>query len=103
MLYQLAAEAVLIAHLSFTAFAVLGGFALPIYPRLAWFHVPTVVWGCAVTLAGWVCPLTPLENWFRGLAGKSGYEKDFIEPALVLRSTDATHSQAGPRRAADGV
>ena len=83
MLYQLAAEAVLILHLSFGAFVVLGGFALPAYPRLAWFHVPTVLWGCVVNLAGWVCPLTPLENWFRGLAGESGYEGDFIEHYLL--------------------
>jgi hypothetical protein len=83
VLYQLAAEGVLILHLSFTAFAVLGGFALPHYPRLAWLHVPTVLWGCAVNLAGWVCPLTPLENRFRGLAGESGYEGDFIEHYLL--------------------
>jgi hypothetical protein len=83
VLYQLAAEAVLILHLSFTAFAVLGGLALPGYPRLAWLHVPTVLWGCVVNGAGWVCPLTPLENWFRGLAGESGYEGDFIEHYLL--------------------
>ncbi len=83
MVYQLVAEGVLILHLSFTAFAVLGGFALPVYPRLAWLHVPTVLWGCAVNLAGWVCPLTPLENRFRGLAGESGYEGDFIEHYLL--------------------
>ena len=83
MLYQLAAEAVLILHLAFGLFAVLGGFALAAYPRVAWLHVPTVIWGTLVNLAGWVCPLTPLENWFRGLAGGSGYEGDFIEHYLV--------------------
>jgi hypothetical protein len=83
VLYQLAAEAVLILHLSVSAFAVLGGFALPAYPRLAWLHIPTVLWGCVVNLAGWVCPLTPLENRFRGLAGESGYEGDFIEHYLL--------------------
>jgi hypothetical protein len=92
VLYQLAAEAVLILHLSFSAFAVLGGFALPAYPRLAWLHVPTVLWGCVVNLAGWVCPLTPLENWFRGLAGESGYEGDFVEHYLlpIVYSEDPT-------------
>ncbi len=92
MLYQLAAEAVLILHLSFGAFVVFGGFALAAYPRLAWLHVPTVLWGCVVNLAGWVCPLTPLENWFRGLAGKSGYEGAFIEHYLlpIVYSEDPT-------------
>ena len=83
VLYQLAAEAILILHLSFGIFAVLGGFALADYPRMAWLHVPTVIWGTLVNLAGWVCPLTPLENWFRGLAGQSGYEGDFIEHYLL--------------------
>ncbi|HIF97285.1 MAG TPA: DUF2784 family protein [Myxococcales bacterium] len=46
-------------------------FALPHYPRLAWLHVPTVLWGCAVNLAGWVCPLTPLENRFRGRGARA--------------------------------
>lgn len=83
VLYQLAAEAVLILHLSFSVFAVLGGLALPIYPRLVWLHVPTVLWGCIVIFAGWVCPLTPLENRLRRLAGESGYEGDFIEHYLL--------------------
>ncbi len=91
VLYQLAAEAVLILHLSFGVFAVLGGFALGPCPRLAWLHVPTVIWGTLVNLAGWVCPLTPLENWFRGLAGQSGYEGDFIEHYLqpIIYSEDS--------------
>jgi hypothetical protein len=83
VLYQVAAEAILVLHLSFGVFAVLGGLALATYPRLAWLHVPTVIWGTLVNLAGWVCPLTPLENYFRGLAGDSGYEGDFIEHYLV--------------------
>ncbi len=83
MLYQLAAEAVLILHLLFSVFAVFGGFALGAYPRLAWLHVPTVIWGSLVNLTGRVCPLTPLENSLRGLAGQSGYEGDFIEHYLL--------------------
>ena len=30
-----------------------------------------------------MCPLTPLENRFRALAGESGYEGDFIEHYLL--------------------
>ncbi len=83
MIYQLAAEAVLALHLLFTAFALFGGLAIPVCPRVAWVHVPTVLWGCLVNLAEWVCPLTPLENHFRGLAGEAGYEGDFLERYLL--------------------
>lgn len=83
MFYQLVAEAILILHLAFGVFAVLGGFMHITYPRVVWLHVPAVIWGTLVNLMGWVCPLTPLENWFRGLAGGSGYEGDFIEHYLM--------------------
>ncbi len=72
MLYQLAAEFVLVLHLLFGVFVLLGGFAVVRYPKLGLLHAPTAFWGALVNLAGWVCPLTPLENWFRILAGQTG-------------------------------
>jgi hypothetical protein len=32
-----------------------------------------------IELAGWICPLTPLENALRARAGQAGYEGGFIE------------------------
>ena len=56
------------------------------WPRVAYLHLPAAVWGALIELAGWVCPLTPLEQWLRGQAGDSGYSTGFIEhyvlPAL---------------------
>lgn len=79
MLYQAAAELVLILHLGFIGFVIAGGVAVRWWPRIAWLHVPLFVWGSLVNLAGWVCPLTPLENHLRRLAGESGYAGSFIE------------------------
>ena len=79
MLYQAAAELVLILHLGFIGFVIAGGGAVRGWPRIAWLHVPLFVWGSLVNLAGWVCPLTPLENHLRRLAGESGYAGSFIE------------------------
>jgi energy-converting hydrogenase Eha subunit F len=31
-----------------------------------------------VELFGWVCPLTPLENWLRQKGGERGYGSDFV-------------------------
>ena len=77
-MYQFLADAVLAVHLAFIAF-VLGGGLLALWrPRLAWLHLPAVVWGALIEFMGWTCPLTPLENYFLKLAGDISYQGDFI-------------------------
>lgn len=83
MIYHLLANLVLLAHLGFILFVVLGGLAVARHPRLAWLHLPCVAWGAAVELLGWYCPLTPLENHFLALAGETAYEGDFIQRYLL--------------------
>ena len=82
-LYQLLAAAVLVLHFAFIAFVLGGGLLVLRWPRLAWLHGPAVVWGVAIEFMGWVCPLTPLENRFRSLAGDVPYSGDFIERYLL--------------------
>ena len=83
MLYRLLADLTLLLHLAFVAFVVLGGLLVLRRPALAWLHVPAVVWGAWVELAGWTCPLTPLENWLRMRGGVPAYPTSFIEHYLV--------------------
>lgn len=70
---------VLVSHFVFVLFSVLGGFLVLWRRWIAWLHVPSVLWSSFVNLFGRVCPLTPLENRFRRLAGRDGYEGGFIE------------------------
>lgn len=79
MIYRLSADLVLIVHLAFVLFVVLGGLLVLRRPRLMWLHLPAVVWGTLIEFLGVVCPLTPLETTLRKLGGGSGYEGDFIE------------------------
>ena len=79
MLYRLAADVVLILHLAFVLFVVLGGLLVLRWRRLAWLHLPAAVWGATIELAGWICPLTPLENRLRRMGGESGYPGGFVE------------------------
>jgi hypothetical protein len=72
------ADLVLVAHLAFVAFAVLGGLLVLRRPALAWVHLPCVAWAAFVELAGLVCPLTPLEVRLRMLGGATGYAGDFV-------------------------
>jgi len=83
MLFRLAAEAVLLAHLAFILFALLGA---AIAVRWRWIpvvHLPAAAWGFFVELTGRVCPLTYLENYLRIKAGLSGYTESFVEHYLV--------------------
>lgn len=83
MVYRLLADGVLILHLMFILFVVLGGLLALLWPELAWIHVPIAVYGALIELVGWVCPLTPLENHLRDLGGQAGYEGGFVEHYLL--------------------
>jgi hypothetical protein len=78
-----AADAVVLLHALFIAFVVLGAALLPRWPRLVALHLPALLWGMYVEAAGAICPLTPLENRLRALAGAAGYEGGFIEHHLL--------------------
>ena len=83
MLYGVAADLLVVVHLAFVGFVVLGGFAVPRWPRLAWVHLPAVAWGVGIELTGGICPLTPVEQWLRVEAGATGYDEDFIAHYLL--------------------
>ncbi|NTW78155.1 MAG: DUF2784 domain-containing protein [Syntrophaceae bacterium] len=77
------ADVLVVLHFLFILFVVAGGILVLHRPRLAILHLPAVIWGAAVELCGWICPLTPLENYFRRLAGGAGYSGGFIEHYLI--------------------
>jgi hypothetical protein len=83
MVFRLLADLTVLLHLGFVAFVVLGGLLVVRWSSLAWLHLPAVAWGAWVELAGWVCPLTPLENRFRARGGGTSYTGSFIEQYLV--------------------
>jgi len=62
---------------------VAGGFLLLLSKRFAWVHLPAVLWAMLVEINGWVCPLTPLENFFREKSGEMGYKSGFIEHYFI--------------------
>jgi hypothetical protein len=56
-------------------------------------HLPAVVWGVFVEFSGWICPLTPLENWLRTQGGEATYTGDFLVRYLsaILYPEALTH------------
>jgi hypothetical protein len=83
MLYRLGADAVVVLHLAFVVFALLGGLAVLRWRWVAWLHIPAAVWAVLIEFAGWYCPLTPLENRLRRLGGEAGYTGGFVEHYLM--------------------
>ncbi|MFN2637981.1 MAG: DUF2784 domain-containing protein [Gemmatimonadaceae bacterium] len=95
MIYRTLADLVLVVHLAFVVFVVLGGLLVTRWPLLAFAHIPAAVWGVLIEFSGWICPLTPLENSLRRSGGEAGYSGGFIEhyiqpllyPAGLTRGT----------------
>lgn len=83
MAFRLLADATVAVHLAFVLFVVFGGLLVIRRPRLAWVHLPAAAWAALIEFAGWICPLTPLENWLRSRAGGTGYRGSFVERYLL--------------------
>lgn len=83
MLYRLAADLVVLIHLAFVVFVVLGGLLAFRWSRALLIHLPAALWGVLIEWTGGVCPLTPLEVTLRQLGGEAGYAGGFVERYLV--------------------
>ena len=79
MVFRGLADLVLLVHLLFVVFVVVGGLLVLRWPRLAWVHIPVALYGALIEFVGFICPLTPLEIWLRRLGGEAGYEGGFVE------------------------
>jgi hypothetical protein len=78
MFAALTADTIMLVHFAFIAFAVGGSFLVLRWPKSIWLHLPALAWGAWIEASGRICPLTPLENHFRRLAGESTYGEGFI-------------------------
>jgi hypothetical protein len=83
MLYRILTDLVIFLHLLFIIFVVAGGLLVLRRAWIALLHLPTVLWAAYIEFTGHICPLTPLENYFRRMAGGDGYCGGFIEHYLL--------------------
>ena len=83
MLYLWLADTVVSLHFAFVVFVVAGGLLVLRWRWIVWLHLPALIWGALVEFNHWICPLTYLENWLRGLAGVAAYRGDFVEHYLL--------------------
>jgi hypothetical protein len=95
LIYRALADLVLVVHLAFVVFVVLGGLLVLRWPWVAYLHIPAAIWGIFIEYSGGICPLTPVENSLRQSGGQAGYSGGFINhyiqpvlyPAGLTRGT----------------
>jgi hypothetical protein len=83
MLFRLAADLLVVIHLGFICFVVIGGFLVFKWRWVIFLHIPAAVWGALIEFQGWICPLTPFEQQLRQIGGQSGYTGGFIEQYII--------------------
>jgi len=83
MLLRFAADAIVLIHLGFILFVLFGAWLVLRWKWVAWLHVPAFAWGAAIEFLGAVCPLTPLEQRLRELAGERGYTGGFVDHYIM--------------------
>lgn len=83
MLWGLVADAILVVHLGFVLFALLGGLLAAWWRGFLLLHPPAAVWAIFVELTGRGCPLTGWEQQLRLRAGEAGYSVGFVEHYLL--------------------
>ncbi len=83
MIYALAADAVVVIHLLFILLAVFGGLLVIWRRAMVFLHLPALIWAVWIVATHGICPLTPLENSLRELAGEVGYRGGFIAHYLI--------------------
>jgi Protein of Unknown function (DUF2784) len=83
MTWRLLADLLVSLHLAFAAFVIFGGFLAWKWRWAVLAHLPALAWGFWVETSGQICPLTPLENHLRHLAGEAGYQGGFLDHYIV--------------------
>jgi hypothetical protein len=83
LVYNFLADLVVLLHVGFVLFVMLGGFLVLWKSYMAWYHIPAVFWAASIEFLGWICPLTPLENMLRARGGDAGYATGFVEHYIM--------------------
>ncbi len=76
--FHLLAVTVLILHLLFIGWVLLGWLLTRRRPGLRWTHIVSLLYGIVIETAPWPCPLTLLENYFLERGGIAPYREPFL-------------------------
>ena len=82
-MYELLAKIVLLTHLLFIFFVVIGALSYFINPKFLNLHLPALAWGLYIQFTNTICPLTYLENWLLIKGQASFYDGGLIEHYIM--------------------
>jgi hypothetical protein len=77
-MYGAIESAILLLHLCWIVWILLGWMVTRGRAALAWLHVASLVWGIATELGPWPCPLTLAEQWFESRSGSIPNQRGFL-------------------------
>lgn len=79
MWWNFAADAVVVIHLLWIAFIIVGAAVGRRIVWVKWLHLGALLFSVLLQIFHWICPLTFLEVWLRRRADTTaGYPVDFI-------------------------
>jgi hypothetical protein len=78
MFFAALAALVLLAHLAWILWILFGWVFTRHRPALTALHILSLVWGIAVEVGPWPCPLTFVEQWLEARTGSTPYRGSFI-------------------------
>ncbi|MGW5875904.1 DUF2784 domain-containing protein [Nocardiopsis terrae] len=84
MIYRIIGDTAMIIHAAFILYVAIGGLLAWKWPRTFWIHLGCALYGLSISVVGWTCPLTHVENWGRERAGQAGLSNEgFIDHYLT--------------------
>lgn len=92
-IYKFLADALVVFHMGFVTFVLVGGAVVLYWRRAMFLHLPAVAWGIYIEISHNICPLTPLENHLRRLGNAATYRGGFVDHYImpVLYPNGLTH------------
>ena len=83
------ADVTVVVHFAALLYIGLGGFLAWVWPRTIFVHVVFAAWGVAINTLPIICPLTALEDYFRGRQGlgplPGGFNEYYIYGHIIPR------------------
>ena len=83
--YLASSKLVVLAHFGFLAFVFFGALFFASRRWVVWLHAPSLAYAIVITIVGWTCPLTHVEQWLLRRAGEPAYSGEFLEHYLWSR------------------
>jgi len=81
-LFEVLVGLVLLVHLLWILWVILGWLVTRSRLLLRWSHVSSRLWGILIEVRPWPCPLTIAEQRLQGRAGSAPYEGSFLNHYL---------------------